>query len=89
MLLEGCQLEVREWKDGDDDLVAGIEEAGLIEVTWTGASSCNVQDDLYLCFENKRISGGGPIEKLIIDEQDCVAIIKFAVPTGIFAHDFT
>ena len=58
------------------------EVSRLIEVTWAGTSSPNVQEDLYLCFENKRVSGGGPIEKLTFDEQDCVAIIQFARPAG-------
>ena len=58
------------------------KEVVLIEVTWAGTSSPSVQEDLYLCFENKRVSGGGPIEKLTIDEQDSVAIIQFARPAG-------
>ena len=58
------------------------EVSRLIEVTWAGTSSPSVQEDLYLCFENKRVSGGGPIEKLTFDEQDCVALIQFARPAG-------
>ena len=73
-------MKLQPWKQISPPVV--MEEVGMIEVTWTGASSSNVNEDLYLCFENKRVSGGGPIEKLTIDEQECVAIIKFATPSG-------
>ena len=58
------------------------EVSPVIEVTWAGAKSSNVHEDLYLCFENKRVSGGGPIEKLTIDDHENVAIIKFKTPAG-------
>jgi len=76
--LSDANLAVTVLESFVDVEVCAIEVAGILK-EWTN-------DSLGLFFENGKRSGGGPIEKIVIDAEQRVAIITFESAEGKFVQ---